>query len=243
MRVVIGDNVDNNIFLNKYFESGTSEVMSQLSQMSNCLVDIGCNIGYYSCLFGKLNCGANIHSIDPNPQMIERTKENLKLSDVEDYKTYNFGVGSEEALLKFYLPQKRHSLGSFIPPEKDPSEVDVFDVQVRPLKDIVCMDEIENAVLKIDAEGFEWEVLSGISAGDSQKFDYIIFEFATENLKNSENSEKDIFAIPWFENYKMYEIMDDGSLEPFSHVEGQWYSLNICMVRKDAKPITSGRKA
>ena len=243
MKIVIGDNVDNNIFLNNCFERGTSEVMSRLSRMSNCLVDIGCNIGYYSCLFGELNSDAGIHSIDPNPQMIDRTKENLQLSGVENYKTYNFGVGFHEARLKFYLPKKRHSLGSFIKPEKDPSELDVFDVQVRPLKEIVCMDNIESAVLKIDAEGFEWEVLSGISVFDVQKFNYIIFEFATENLKNSENSEKNIFSISWFDDYEVLKILPDGGLESFSYVEGQWYSENICLVRKGAKPIISGPKA
>lgn len=240
MKVVIGDNVDNQIFLNGCFESGPSKVMSQLSRISNCLVDIGCNIGYHSCLFGKLNCHANIHSIDPNPQMIDRAKENLQLSEVENYKTYNFGVGSEEALLKFYLPQKRHSLGSFIEPEKDRGKIDIFDVQVRTLPEIVFLDDIDNAVLKIDAEGFEWEILSAISACDAQKFNYIIFEFATENLKKSDKSERDIFAIPWLEDYQIYKIMPDGNLEPFAYVDGEWYSLNIYLERKGAKPITSG---
>jgi FkbM family methyltransferase len=238
MKVVIGDKVDNNIFLNKYFDSGTSEVMSKFSRMSNCLVDVGCNIGYFSCLFGKLNLDAYIHCIDPNPQMIERTKENLQLSEVGSYKTYNYGVGSKEDILKFYLPQRRHSLGSFIKQEKDVGKMDVFNVQVRPLKDIVCINELDNAVLKIDAEGFEWEVLSGMSDSDVQKFNYIIFEFATEVLKYSENSEKNIFAIPWFKDYQIYKIMLDGSLEPFSHVEGEWYSLNICMVRKGAETVS-----
>ena len=85
MKVAIGDTVDNEIFLNKYFERGTSEVMSKLSQMSNCFIDIGCNIGYYSCLFGKLNNDARIYSIDPNPQMIERTKENLQFRGSRSY--------------------------------------------------------------------------------------------------------------------------------------------------------------
>jgi FkbM family methyltransferase len=170
--------------------------------------------------------------------MIERTKENLQLSEVGSYKTYNYGVGSKEDILKFYLPQRRHSLGSFIKQEKDVGKMDVFNVQVRPLKDIVCINELDNAVLKIDAEGFEWEVLSGMSDSDVQKFNYIIFEFATEVLKYSENSEKNIFAIPWFKDYQIYKIMLDGSLEPFSHVEGEWYSLNICMVRKGAETVS-----
>ncbi len=243
MKVIIGDNVDNNIFLNRYFEGSTSEVMCKLSQISNCLIDVGCNIGYYSCLWGKLNRNVSIHSIDPNPQMIERTKENMQLNGVGNYTTYNYGVGSEEALLKFYLPQRRHSLGSFVEPTKDLGKIDVSDVQVRKLKDIICLDDIDNAVLKIDAEGFEWEILSGISATDATKFNYIIFEFSTENLKNSENSDKDIFAVPFLKDYQIYRIISNGSFEPFSYIEGKWYSENICLVRKDAKPIPSCSKA
>ncbi len=241
MKVVIGDSVDNQIFVYKHFECGTSKVMAKLALHSDCLVDIGCNIGYYSCLFGKLNNKAHVYSIDPNPYVIERTKENVQLNGMRNCTTFNCGVGSENALLRFYFPQRRHSLGSFIKPnsDKDRGKINVFDVPVRPLKDILHLNDIDNAILKSDAEGFEWKILSGISPSDMQRFSHVIFEFKTELLNTSDHPEtaKNIFSIPWFKDYQKYKIMPNGSLEPFSYVDGKKYSLNICLARKGLPDI------
>lgn len=241
MKVVIGDSVDNQIFVHKCFERGSSKVMAKLAMRSNCLVDIGCNIGYYSCLFGKLNNKAHVYSIDPNPYVIERTKENLQLNGLRNCTTFNCGVGSENALLRFYFPQRRHSLGSFIKPnsDKDRGKINVFDVSVHPLEDILRLNDIDNAILKIDAEGFEWKILSVISPSDMQRFSHVIFELKTEILNNSYHPEtaKNIFSIPWFKDYQMYKIMPQGNLEPFSYVDGEKYSFNICLVRKSLPHI------
>ncbi|HPC65586.1 MAG TPA: FkbM family methyltransferase [Anaerohalosphaeraceae bacterium] len=237
MKIVIGDNVDNEIFLKKYFELGTSELMVKLTKLSDCFVDVGCNIGYYSCLFGKLNPNAKVFSIDPNPQMIERTTENMKLNELTNFKTYNYGVSYEENTLKFYIPQRRHSLGSFIKPEKDLGEIKTLDVPVRSLMDILNPQDVENAVLKIDAEGYEWKILSGLSISDIQKFNYVIFEFASEHVKNAGNSAADIFEIPWFNDYQLYSIESDGSIKPFAYEKGIQYSLNIFMTKKGAKAV------
>lgn len=217
MKTVIGDFVDNEIFLKGYFEDGTSRVMERLAPQSGSFVDVGCNIGYYSCLFGTLNPNAAVHSIDPNPQMIERTKENIRLNRIVHSHTYNYGVAAEKAILKFYLPERRHSLGSFVPPARETEPIRRFDIEVRPLGEIVPLKDIENGVLKIDAEGYELKILSGLTASDAGKFSSIIFEFASDNLEDAENAGTDIFRIPWFEAFKAYAITSAGELAPFEY--------------------------
>lgn len=239
MKVVIGDNVDNEIFLNRYFEFGPSELMVKLTNLSDCFVDIGCNIGYYSCLFGKLRPNAKIFAVDPNPQMIERTTENMKLNKVVNFKTFNCGISSKDDRLKFYIPQRRHSLGSFVKPDKESDKIDIIDVPVHSLMHVIDPEEVNNAVLKIDAEGYEWKILSSLSTSTMQKFAYIVFEFASGHILKAGNSGKEIFEIPWLKDYMIYSIASDGSIIPFSHREGSSYSLNIFLVRKEAKPVAS----
>lgn len=234
MKTVLGDAVDNQIFVKGYFELGTSEVMSRLANRSDCLVDIGCNIGYYSCLFGTLNPNAAVYAIDPNPQMIERTMENVRLNQIVHAYAYNYGVASETATLRFYLPERRHSLGSFIPPDKETGVIHAMDVEVRPLGEIVPLDDIENGVLKIDAEGFELKILSGLTAADARKFNAVIFEFVTDHWEDAENTGKDIFGISWFREYEAYAVSAEGELMPFEYREDAEYNLNICLVRKEA---------
>lgn len=237
MKIVLGDTVDNEIYLKGYFESGTSAVMQKLSGLSDCLVDVGCNIGYYSCLFGKSNPNACVFPIDPNPQLIERTKENLKRNHIERYQTFNCGVSSCNAVMTFYIPERRHSLGSFIRPADKIGKVKTLEVEVKKLGDIIPMEKVDRAVLKIDAEGYEWEILSGLSPSESQKFNYIICEFVSDSIKHASHSEKELLGIPWFSEYSTYKITPAGSLEPFSHMEGHRYSMNLCLIRKGAESI------
>lgn len=237
MKIVIGDTVDNEIYLKGYFEAGTSAVMQKLCGLSDCLVDVGCNIGYYSCLFGKSNPNASVFPIDPNPQLIERTKENLKMNQIERYQTFNYGVSSSSDKMTFYVPERRHSLGSFIRPADKIGKVKTLEVEVKKLGDIIPMEKINRAVLKIDAEEYEWEILSGLSPSDAQKFNYIICEFVSDSIKHASHSEKELLGIPWFSEYSIYKITPAGSLEPFSHQEGHRYSFNLCLIRKGAEPI------
>lgn len=232
MKVTIGDSVDNEIYINKYFEIGTSKLMVKLSHKSNCFVDVGCNIGYFSCLFAKLNPQAAIYSIEPNPETIDRAKENLELNGIVNFVTFNCGVSLKNDNMKFYVPKKRHSLASFIKPENYQEDTAVIEVEVRPLMDILHDKQIDNAVLKVDVEGFEYNVLSGLTPSDARKFSYIIFEFASDHFKNAGISEREIFTIPWFRDYDVYSITEGGSLKPFTYHDNRQYSQNLCLARK-----------
>lgn len=78
MRTIIGDSVDNNIAVHGIFEVGTTHVIETLSKQSESFLDVGCNIGYYACLFGAGNPHKRLVAVDPNPVMTERTRANLE---------------------------------------------------------------------------------------------------------------------------------------------------------------------
>lgn len=234
MKVILGDNVENYIYFHEDFEPGASDLMIHFAKHSDCFIDIGCNIGYFSCLFGAFNPNAKIYSIDPNPQMIERTTENMKLNEIRNFQTFNCGVSSEDNQLDFYIPQRKNCRGSFIKPEKYAGDIQTIHVPVRLLMNILHPEEVSNAVMKIDAEGYEGKILSGLSPSDMHRFNYILFEFATENMPNGEESEADLLKIPWFQDYSMYAVQTDGPLQPFSYTRGVRYSMGICLVRKGA---------
>lgn len=232
MRIELGDSVDNLIYVYGVFESGLSELMTKLAQKSNCLVDVGCNIGYFSSLFARLNPDAAIYSIDPNPAMVQRTKENLELNNAVKYKTFNCGVSSGQGMLDFYIPSSRHSKGSFIKPQKHLEQHQVNQIEVRPLMEILSNEDIQNAILKIDAEGYDLRILSGISASDAQRFRCIIFEFVSEPSPQADGSGSNPFTVPWFQDFDMVILHSDGTLVPFKYDSSRAYSCGICLIKK-----------
>ena len=235
MKLVIGDRVDNDIYVKGEFEPGVSIVMACLARESNCFVDVGCNVGYYSCLFGKSNESACVYAIDPNPEVLFRTKENLLLNNIRNALTYNAGVSSEPGTHTLYVHSDRHSLSSFAykPRNGDKGKIKEYAVHVDRLMDILPSNQIHDAVLKVDVEGYEHKVFWGISPEQAKRFNYVIFELLPANLQKVGVSTDALFATHWFSEYVPYTISRDGKLGEFAPVPERPYSGNMLLVRKN----------
>ena len=237
MKLVIGDRVDNDIYVKGEFEPSVSSIVTLLAQESDCFVDVGCNIGYYSCLFGKLNEGASVYAIEPNPEVLIRTKENLGLNGIKNAFTYNAGVSSKPGTLKLYVHSGRHSLSSFAyqPRHGEKGKIKEYEVQVDKLMNIVPPSSIHGAFLKVDTEGYEQKVFAGISPEQAKQFNYVIFELSSENLTKAGVSVDSLFVIPWFSQYIPYLIGDDGHLSKFVPAPTKSYDANILLIRRNLK--------
>jgi len=239
MKTVIGDSVDNLLFVYGAYEEGNSKIIQQLSKICGTFVDVGCNIGYYSCLYSRSNLAGKVYAIDPNPEMIRRTKENLDLNSFTNYKLLNFGVSYKSESLELFIPKNRHSTSSFAynPSRDDPAMVDRIDVQVKTLGDILAGEDVNSpSLLKIDTEGFEYNVFSGLDSEKSLMFDYIVFEYSGKNLKAGGVEPANLVKLNIFSYYFLYMINDDGSLlrrekEDFSGIDE--ITGDYLLVKKD----------
>ena len=238
MNTVIGDSVDNQIAVTGVFEKGTTHVVESLATKSSSFIDIGCNIGYYSCLFGIRNPGKRLLAIDPNPVMIERAKENLNLNNVFNYELLNCGIGERKGMLQLNIPRFRHSLSSFayIPKKGGPSEA--IEAEIRPLHEVIIEYSIDASLVKIDTEGFEYAVFCGLSEEAIDKIRFILFELAASNLQQTGISPSDLFALPVLTSFDVYLVKDnDGGfiekVDPARIIEDNEINVNVLLVRKD----------
>ncbi len=118
-------------------------------------VDVGANIGVFTILAGAC-ARANCMSIEPVPEAFNRLSDNIKLNDIEQIvEVFNIGLASQEGLLKFTtgLGTENHVLVDA------KSNVDTVEAPVKKLDDL--MGDRAPAVIKIDVEGFEAEVVAG----------------------------------------------------------------------------------
>ncbi|UCE48374.1 MAG: FkbM family methyltransferase, partial [Phycisphaerales bacterium] len=214
IRTTLGDNVDNEIYVYGTFEPGVSDVVKRLSRTCNTFVDVGCNIGYYCCLYHRFNPQGRIHAIDPNPEMIKRTRENLDLNSCKRYKVFHFGVSNASGKLLLNVPRHRHSTSSFAynPSRRDPNMVDRIEVRVATLEEILSGEVLESALLKVDTEGYEYNVFSGLDPAWGLTFDYIVFEYSARSLKMAGVEPTGLLRLELFSHYFLYSINEDGSL-------------------------------
>ncbi len=132
-------------------------------------IDIGANVGSYTVL-GASEVGAKTVCIEPIPKTFQILKENLELNKITSIVTaLNIGLGSRKDQLRF--TQSFDTINHVASAE----EKDSITVDVERFDEI--FDLTTNTLIKIDVEGFETEVLEGMSKSiTNQNLQAIIIE-------------------------------------------------------------------
>jgi len=114
--------------------------------------DIGANVGAYTILAG-LHVGCRTIAFEPHPKTYSYLQKNISLGlKTPNITLLNVGLGSKEGIMKF-----TSELDTVNHIAVNDSE-NVIDVQISVLDDLSLPAP---SVIKIDVEGFEWEVLNG----------------------------------------------------------------------------------
>jgi FkbM family methyltransferase len=148
-------------------------------------IDAGANIGYFSCLMGKLAGPAGqVVAIEPEPQNLKLLEQNIKLNNLTNVMIHSCALGASEgsAMLGLYKASNRgrHSIL-----ERDAKSR--IKVPVRTLDDLVRNSgkKVRSwSLVKIDVEGYEGFVLDG--ARDTLPLiEILIMEFTPALLKKA----------------------------------------------------------
>jgi FkbM family methyltransferase len=144
---------DKDMVVTSYSRRGFFEPtsMREWEKVKGPTVDVGSYTGLYAIKSSQL--GNLSFALEPNPAVYERLKENVRKNNVSVVMV-NKAAGSEKGTLPLYLKSDTllTSAGSLLE-RKDKS----VDVEVMVVDDI----EYKLAGIKIDAEGYEIDVLKG----------------------------------------------------------------------------------
>lgn len=170
-----------------------TQLVQKISK-ANTLIDIGSNKGQFSLLVRKYFPDIKIHSFEPQLNELNIQKKILGKKNI-DY--YNFGLGSEEKVLNFYIT-KRGDSSSFLKPNLEIIKNKIYDtnkilgINVKKLDCVMSSNDIVRpSILKLDVQGYELEVLKG--ASNILKYvDYIITEVSFVEIYNNQVSAKDL---------------------------------------------------
>ncbi len=150
-----------------YFEKYFQDYISN-SKENNIFIDIGANVGFYSFLALNKKNFQKVYCFEPNPDTFKLLKENISLNGYDDYIiSNNIVLGSKTSKVSF---EKNlvHTGGSKVV-EKDQCSYDDKKQTVTLSQisfDSYILDKnispSQITFIKIDVEGYEYEVLSGM---------------------------------------------------------------------------------
>jgi FkbM family methyltransferase len=163
------------------------------------LWDVGAFVGYVTAHFAQSRFGlAAIHSFEPNPQNLVRLK--ALFENNSRVTIHPFALGRAEDTLELSFSPQSAAMGSLVRESKGGQRV---SVRVRAGDGVRNELKTPPDVIKIDVEGFEPEVLAGLSHTILEKRPTIFFEHIFLSDVQIEQ------LIP--QNYRLFFINDDGN--------------------------------
>lgn len=159
------DNIQRSIFIGFYEPIHTRKVRKILKR-GDTFLDIGANVGYFSLISAQILEEGSIHAFEPIKENYDVLNKAIFRNNIANIFANMVAVGSHNGTVKLYSG-KADELGnsgwsSSVPGEGRNQEVDL------PL--ITIDDYVKNAdiqkirLIKIDVEGMELQVLSGMSS-------------------------------------------------------------------------------
>ena len=124
-------------------------------------IDIGSNIGLYSCIASKNNLCRFIYAFEPIEAIYQIAKKNFSLNSVKG-KIFQLGIYSKNKNKDIYFDPKHTGLSSLIKSKnkKFKKILKCNFINNKKLNKIFYNDDIYNYIIKIDVEGVEKIVLA-----------------------------------------------------------------------------------
>lgn len=141
--------------------------------------DIGANVGTATLAYRKQFPNARIFCFEPAKENFEVLKRNT--ADLRHVSIHNFGLGPEDSTAELHgIPNRYGGYSLF---EKGSEKATVVDtVTIRKTADVLAELKVDRIdLIKIDTEGFEYEILSSFPDEQLAQVQWIVGELHSRN--------------------------------------------------------------
>jgi FkbM family methyltransferase len=189
----------------KGYEPGVINLLHSIGRKSEVFFDIGANTGFISIQMSLMPLAKKVYSFEPLPRAYSSLVRNIELNALKNCFTYQIAIGKNNLKSKLYVPNvfAIPSASSLDPNKyKDNYAIEVITVT---LDEFVENENITNIdIIKIDVEGKEFDVLSGMKNVIQRMRPSILCEILP---RIGDFGQINRFLKPY--NYYIYEILDD----------------------------------
>ena len=157
-RMVAGNSMHHRLMQAGTFEPEEVALVADCLKQSDVFVDIGANIGFYSCLARSL--GKHVVAVEPQRQNLRYLYRNLSINGWSDVEVFPFGLSDRPGVETLYGISSTG--GSLLPGWAAQPKAFKEAIPVSTL-DILLSSRFagKKLLVKLDVEGFEYQVLRG----------------------------------------------------------------------------------
>jgi len=171
------------------------------------LIDVGANIGCVTAA-GSLAVGDNghVYSVEPHPQTFKHLQKTIAINQCRNVTSLNIALGAEAGIVNFTDERRKDDINCV-----SLSAESTIKVPCMTLRNLVDEHSILRiAVMKIDVEGFEMQVLQGAQSM-LHKVDSIYIEVLEHTLQKFGNCSAEVFRLLQSHGFRCFYFKDDRS--------------------------------
>ncbi len=184
------------------FEPEETQLFRDLVENADVFVDIGANIGYYSCIARSM--GKKVVSFEPMAANLRTLYQNLAVNNWDDIEVWPLGLSDAPGVVTIY---GQGTGASLVPGWAGSSAAFSHTISVSTLDTLLGPRfEDENMFVKIDVEGAELGVLKGAQnvLRRTPKAVWLIEITLTENRTCCNPKFVETFEQFWANNYEAF---------------------------------------
>jgi FkbM family methyltransferase len=227
------------------FERSEVRVFPHLLRPGDLFVDVGANLGYYTAMGSRLvGPSGRVLAFEPSPVCFPRLERLVAVGGLDNVRVFRAAVGAAEGTSTLYNAADADNSGAAtLRPDLGGDDVGV-EVRVLRLDDVPELAKADSvALLKVDTEGFEEQVLEGATAlFDEARVRFAIIEI-TRQFGPTDFAADHLARHP---AYQAFAISEAGlprrtRLRPLTpaDISSASQQFNMLLARTDAVPAVS----
>ncbi|MBY0255921.1 MAG: FkbM family methyltransferase [Methylobacterium organophilum] len=182
----------------RQWEADLSKLMYDYITSDSVFIDVGANIGYFTCLLaGKIGGSGTgrVVAIEPNPRCLTLLRKNLSINwpiQMDRVRVEAVAVSDKEGIAHLTVPTSGAANAQI---SSKGASNETVPVVMKPL-DAILADVPAADLMKIDVEGFEQFALLGAREFISRSKDLIIvMEWSLGQMAECQSSPSDMIAL------------------------------------------------
>lgn len=188
------------------------EVLEHFVKAGDHVVDIGAHVGYFSTYLGqRVTAQGAVYSFEPDPRAYERLSMSVQANQMDWVKTFPVALSAKSGQIEFYLsPQLGWSTAV---KNSHLTDLQATIVKTIPFDTLVDEGSISSDIrlVKIDVEGLEVEVLSGMRRTIEKAHPILIAEVNGNLLASQGESCSSLLRLIRSLGYEVYSLTKKSS--------------------------------
>jgi len=144
---------------NKVIEPEIFLILKEYLKQGDVFFDIGAFVGSHS-LYASRKVGRNgkVISFEPNPFNAKELRKNISLNGIKNISLFQVAIGAINRKFDFCLPERHGDKTSLLLKADSTNKISIDE---RTLKSFVEEQRISPCLIKMDVEGYEYEIFKG----------------------------------------------------------------------------------